>query len=205
MLSSGEIPHVTIPPASSTSQPPPAASVPLSGQSTVVHGSIRQVLPSDPHIPLLQKWRPEDSPTELTPRTAAAQRPWFRVTSPTLNTILPGRSIYSVYVGDRHYTIICSDPNTIELELPDIPWGADTKFAEILARSGVAIRGEVDARFVWTAYCDIYGREWYDQPFQQVDTHTWHLGDHVAGAVRYYLDLQIDDTGKIIRTEYHRR
>jgi hypothetical protein len=134
--------------------------------------------------------------------------PARRVDSPALREVFPGHAFLYLSWQDR-----AADPErpihiahllyAITAIAPDgsrsrhFGYGEHESFGGLLARAGVRIRTEEEARRVYRAYCDLFRKSW-TLPCVRESATVWRLGVVLVGGRRYSYEVVVGAGGEVV-------
>lgn len=169
-------------------------------------GTHTLVAADDQATPVLQNWQREIAkPYETSSILTIGFSPWVELSYPSLKQLfprsrffkmswmefaLPGREKEVLGLGGGEKTLVYEPAGRIVQELDHD--GNYTQFGDFLAATRTPINSTEDAQLVWTAFCDLHGKQWKEQPAIRISEAIWHLGDTTIDRVHYYYELVLD-------------
>lgn len=163
---------------------------------------------------------PDDDPDAAVAREEAARlerlaweevvrsvSPARRVSGEALVRLLPGYRFLLLAWEDRPadperkvsiayglYQIVAIAPDGSRTR--HFAYGNHEPFGEMLEQARVRVATEEDARLVWSAYCELFGKP-RDRRYERASATSWRLGISDTGDRRYWYEVTVDGSGNV--------
>lgn len=82
-------------------------------------------------------------------------------------------------------------------------FGNYEEYGQFLSQQQILLESEDDARLIWECFCDIHQKHWKMQGVERRGESVWHLGATVIDNFRYYYQIDVDKSGKVVSANLH--
>lgn len=145
-------------------------------------------------------------------------RPWTELHSKALTELFPDHRFLCIswdekpvwkWVGDQRVSRALQLSITLAYKRDTGAWseipgsGNYEPYGRLLAQQKVELKTDAQAKLIWEGFCDLHQKHWRDQGIEQRSDRLWHLGVITIEGIRYYYQVDVDESGKVLSARLH--